>query len=374
MNMKFSVASSELLKALNVAGGAIGTGSVVYILEDFLFDIKSGILTVTATNMEIAITTQVQVQSTEDGTAAIPGRILMDTLKGLPPQPVTITLDEENKLVELESSVGKYKMAFDKPEDFPKVPEADTDDKFSLPKSVLSHAISSSLFALSSDEMRIAMTGMYVQIDFDKVVFVATDAHKLVRNTYNGIGSNFSTSFILPKKALSLLKGVLSDNGEVDISFNRNFAFFSWDNTKISCRLIEASYPDYNVVIPVHNPNKMTVSRDSLLSSLKRIIIFANKTTNQIVLSISDQSLTVSTKDLDFSNEAIEQLNCSYEGEPLSIGFNARFLIEMLSVMQDEEVVIEMSVPNKASLILPIEQNEKEDLLMLIMPVMIPGG
>lgn len=372
--MKFSVASSELLKALNVAGGAIGTGSVVYILEDFLFDIKNGILTVTATNMEIAITTQVQVQSTEDGTAAIPGRILMDTLKGLPPQPVTITLDEENKLVELESSVGKYKMAFDKPEDFPKVPEADTDDKFSLPKSVLSHAISSSLFALSSDEMRIAMTGMYVQIDFDKVVFVATDAHKLVRNTYNGIGSNFSTSFILPKKALSLLKGVLSDNGEVDISFNRNFAFFSWDNTKISCRLIEASYPDYNVVIPVHNPNKMTVSRDSLLSSLKRIIIFANKTTNQIVLSISDQSLTVSTKDLDFSNEAIEQLNCSYEGEPLSIGFNARFLIEMLSVMQDDEVVFEMSVPNKASLILPIEQNEKEDLLMLIMPVMIPGG
>jgi DNA polymerase-3 subunit beta len=372
--MKFSVSSSELLKALNVAGGAIGTGSVVYILEDFLFDIKNGILTVTATNMEIAITTQVQVQSTENGTAAIPGRILMDTLKGLPPQPVTITLDEEKKLVELESSVGKYKMAFDKPEDFPKVPEADNDDKFSLPKSVLAHAISSSLFALSSDEMRIAMTGMYVQIDFDKVIFVATDAHKLVRNTYNGIGSNFSTSFILPKKALSLLKGVLSDNGEADISFNRNFAFFSWDNTKISCRLIEASYPDYNVVIPVHNPNKMTVSRDSLLSSLRRIIIFANKTTNQIVLSISDQSLTVSARDLDFSNEAIEQLNCSYEGDPISIGFNARFLIEMLSVMQDEEVVFEMSLPNKASLILPIQQNEKEDLLMLIMPVMIPGS
>src|SRR5690606_34217300 len=162
---------------------------------------------------------------------------------------------------------------------------------------VLTHAIGSSLFALSSDEMRIAMTGMYVQIDFDKVTFVATDAHKLVRNTFNGLGSNFSTSFIIPKKALMLLKGILGDQADVDISFNRNFAFFSWDETKVSCRLIEASYPDYNVVIPVHNPNRMTVSRESLLSSLKRIIIFANKTTNQIVLSISDQSLTVSAKD-----------------------------------------------------------------------------
>ncbi len=372
--MKFSVASVDLLKSLNIASGAIGTGSVVYILEDFLLGIEGNQMTISATNMETAITTRMDIQSSDSGRLAIRGKLLLDTLKALPAQPVTFDIDEDNRTAELQSAFGKYKMAFEKPEDFPAIPEPDGEDTFILPASVLLSAIANSLFAISNDEMRIAMTGLYTQIDFDKIVFVATDAHKLVRYTYNGIGSNFSSSFILPKKALNLLKSILPEKEDVSISFNRNFAFFSWGDTRVSCRLIEAQYPNYNVVIPVSNSNKMTVSREEFLNSLRRIAIFANKTTNQVVLSISDKSLTISTKDVDFANEAVEQLNCTYEGEPIVIGFNARFLIDMLNVLHNDEIIFELSKPSTAGLILPAEQEPQQDLLMLVMPVMIPNN
>jgi len=236
---------------------------------------------------------------------------------------------------------------------------------------VLSKSITKTLFATSNDELRPAMTGVYFQVDFNKLVLVATDAHKLVKYTFTEASGEVATSFIVPKKALTLLKNALPGGGEVKLAFNKANAFFTFDNTQLACRLIDARYPDYNAVIPVDNPNLLTIDRNDFQNSLKRIAIYANKTTNQVVLSINDGSLTISAQDLDFSNEATEQLSCTYTGDPLTIGFNAKFLIEMLGVLESEEVKMELSSSTRAGILLPTEEEEGEEILMLVMPVML---
>jgi len=369
--MKFSVSSSELLKQLSMAGGVIGSNPVLPILEDFLFTIENNILTIAATDLETSITTNIEVMSDTDGSVAIPARILLDTLKALPQQPITFTIDEETNAIQITSAYGKYKLAGENGEDFPRIPEAEDVDTVTLQAGQLSQSISKTLFATSNDELRPAMTGVYFQVDFGKLICVATDAHKLVKYTFREIDSEVATSFIVPKKALNLLKNALPDNGEVKLAFNKANAFLSFNDTNLVCRLIDARYPDHNAVIPSDNASLLTVSREDLQSSLKRIAIYANKTTNQVILNINDGSLTVSAQDLDFSNEATEQLTCTYDGEPLTIGFNAKFLIEMLTVLESDEVKMELSSPTRAGILLPAEEVEEEEILMLVMPVML---
>jgi DNA polymerase-3 subunit beta len=369
--MKFSVSSNDLLKRLQVAGGAISSNPVLPILEDFLFKIENNKLSITATDLETSITTSIEVMADKDGAVAVPAKILLETLKALPQQPITFTVNDDNFGIEITSAYGKYKLAGENGEDFPTVPEADTVDTVTVPSRSLLQGINNTLFATSSDELRPAMTGVYFQVDFNKVTLVATDAHKLVKYAFSDVNSEVSTTFIVPKKALNLLKGALPDGAEVKLSFDKANAFFSFNDTNMVCRLIDARYPDYNAVIPVDNPNVLSVSRTDFQNSLKRIAIYANKTTNQVILSISDGSLTVSAQDLDFSNEATEQLSCSYDGAPLNIGFNARFLVEMLGILDSEEVKIEMSSATRAGILLPTEEAEGEEILMLVMPVML---
>ena len=369
--MKFSVSSSELLKQLQVASGAIVSNAVIPILEDFLFEISDNMLTISATDLETSIITNIEVMSDGNGKVAVPAKILLDTLKELPQQPITFTVNDENFGIEITSAYGKYRLAGENGSDFPRLPEADSVDTVSIGGGLLSKAISKTLFATSNDELRPAMTGVYFQVDFNKLTFVATDAHKLVKYMFTNIKSEISTSFIVPKKALNLLKSALPSDEEVAFSFNKSNAFFSFGNVKLLCRLIDAKYPDYNAVIPVDNPNLLTMSRSDFQNSLKRIAIYANKTTNQVILNINDGSLTVSAQDLDFSNEATEQLTCSYEGEPLTIGFNAKFLIEMLNVLESDEIKIELSTPTRAGILHPSESADGEDILMLVMPVML---
>lgn len=369
--MKFTVSSASLLRELQKAAGAIASNASMPILEDFLFEIKGDTLHITASDLETTIRCSMSVQSDGKGKVAIPAKILLDTLKALPEQPVTIAVNEDNFGVEITSSFGKYRLAGEDGEDYPTVPEPEDVDSVVLGTEVLSRGISRTLFATSNDELRPAMNGVFFEVDFSSITFVATDAHKLVKYTFSGIESQVSASFIVPKKSLNLLKNDLPADGEVTMSFNRTNVFFSFDNTHFAVRLIDARYPDYQAVIPVENPNKLTVNRQDLLSSLKRIAIYANKTTNQVMFSIANDSLTISTQDLDFSNEATEQLPCTYEGEPLEIGFNAKFLIEMLSVLDSEEVRMELSNPTRAGILVPVEQPENESILMLVMPVML---
>ncbi len=369
--MKFSVSSAALLKFLQKAGGAIGSNPVLPILEDFLFHLEGGDLTISSTDLETSITSQIEVQGEENGIVAIPAKILIDTLKALPEQPVTIDVDEESFGIEITSSYGKYKLAGDNPDDFPKIPLGEDNDVVEMDASVILDAISNTLFATSNDELRLAMTGVLVQVDFNKITFVSTDAHKLVKHSAHNVNSNVSASFILPKKACTLLKNVLPSSTPVKLKFNRSNAFFEFENTQLVCRLIDAKYPDYNAVIPADNPYTLVVERSSFLNSLKRIVIYSNKTTNQVILKINDGSLNISAQDLDFSNEASEQMACTYEGDPIIIGFNAKFLIEMLGVLAVDEVNLKLSTPNKAGLLLPSEQNDSEEITMLVMPVML---
>ena len=369
--MKFSVSSTDLLKQLQIAGGAIGSNPVLPILEDFLFTIKNNTLTIAATDLETSITTEMDVMSDSDGSIAVPAKILLDTLKALPQQPITFSVNEENFGIEITSAYGKYKLAGENGADFPSISSADGEATIVLPANLLSQGINKTIFATSNDELRPAMTGVYFQIDENKLTFVATDAHKLVRYSFTDVKSDTATTFIVPKKALNLLKNALPQNDEVKIAYNKANAFFSFGNVNMVCRLIDARYPDYNAVIPIDNPNRFVVNRNDFQNSMKRIAIYANKTTNQVILNITDKSLTISAQDLDFSNEATEQLTCNFDGEPLTIGFNAKFLVEMLGVMEGDEIRMELSTPTRAGILKPMEEVDGQDILMLVMPVML---
>lgn len=369
--MKFIVSTSALLKNLQTINGVISSNTVLPILEDFLFDIKGGKLTVYATDLETSMSTTLEVESKEDGRIAIPARIMMDTLRNLAEQPLTFTIDSKNFWVEITSENGKYKLAGENGDDFPRIPVAEDVKKIEIPAATLNRAINQTIFAVSNDELRITMTGVLFELGTDGMTFVATDAHKLVRYRRRDLISEQHNSFIVPRKALSLLKGSLIPDSQVKVSYNSSNAFFNFGQVSLICRLIDGNYPDYNSVIPKENQNKMTIGRTDLLNSLKRISIYSNKTTHQVLLKITGSELQVSAQDLDFSNEANERLNCLYDGEDMEIGFNARFLVEMLGVLESDEVKFELAGPSKAGLLIPSDREDNEEILMLVMPVML---
>jgi DNA polymerase-3 subunit beta len=321
--------------------------------------------------METFYTSHIEVMADAEGSIAIPAKILLDTLKALPQQPVTFTIDEDTKMVEITSAYGKYKIAGEDGADYPAIPSPEMVNTFSIPSDVLEMGISKTIFATSTDELRPPMTGVLFEMDNERLTLVATDAHKLVKFSYMGIDNDENASFIIPKKALTLIKNSLPDNAPVSVAFNDTNAFFSFGETRLICRLIDAKYPDYNAVIPVDNPHLLTISKSDFQNSLKRIAIYSNKTTNQVILNIGKEILTLSAQDIDFSNEAVEELNCVFEGEPLNIGFNAKFLVEMLNVLESDEVKIELSTPTRAGILIPADQIEGTEILMLVMPVML---
>lgn len=370
--MRFIVSTSTLLKQLLAVNGASSSSTVLPILENFLFEIKDGTLTVSATDLQTSMTTFLAVESKEDGKVAIPSKILLETLKTLPDQPISFSVDDKTFSIEINAGDGKYKLSGENGEDFPKIPVVENASSVTMPASVLAEAINKTLFAVSNDELRPAMTGVYCQLSPEHVTFVATDAHKLVRYRRLDTKSDSATTFILPKKALTLLKSSLpTEDAHVAIEYNNTSAFFRFGNINLICRLIDERYPDYEAVIPTNNPNKLIIDRTLFLNCLRRVVIFANKTTHQVRLKITGSELNISSEDIDFANEAHERLSCQYEGEDMEIGFNAKFLIEMLNNLGGEEVLLEMSNPNRAGLLMPQTHDEQEDVLMLVMPVML---
>lgn len=370
--MRFIVSTSTLLKQLQSISGASSSSTVLPILENFLFEIKDNELTISATDLQTSMVTRLQIEAKEEGKVAMPSKILIETLKTLPDQPVAFSVDTTTLAIEISAGDGKYKLSGENAEDFPKIPVIEDETHVLLQANVLSEAINKTIFAVSNDELRPAMSGVYVQLADRAITFVATDAHKLVRYRRTDVSVEHETSLILPKKALNLLKSSLpSDETEVKMVYNNTNAFFSFGQVSLICRLIDERYPDYEAVIPQHNPNKLTVDRASFLNSLRRIVIFANKTTHQVRLKISGSELHISAEDLDFSNEAHERLSCQYDGDDMEIGFNARFLVEMLNNLSSEEVSIEMSTANRAGLLFPAVKADQEEILMLVMPVML---
>ncbi len=369
--MKFIASSSQLLKQLQHISGVINANTVLPILEDFLFEINNNTLTVVATDLETVMRIQLDIEAKEAGRVCIPAKILMDSLKNLPDQPLTFTIDK-NFGVEITSDNGKYKVMGENPDNFPKEPAADDTTSFTMKATALVTAINKTLFAVSNDDLRPAMTGVFVELDKGFIQFVATDAHRLVRYKRTDVSCPNQDSFIVPRKPLNLLKSALPDNDdEITMSYNSNHLFVKHGTTQMSCRLIDARFPDYKVVIPLDNPYKLVLDKSSFQSALRRVSVFSNKSTNQVALSISGSELQLAAQDVDFSFEGNERMRCQYDGEDLTIAFNARFLIEMLNAADGSEVRIELSTPTKAGILKPTEPEEDEELLMLVMPLML---
>ena len=369
--MKFIVSSSSLLKQLQHIAGVINANTVLPILEDFLFEVEKNKLTVVATDLETVMRIQLAIEAKDSGKVCIPSKILLDSLKNIPDQPLTFNIDK-NFSIEITSDNGKYKIMGENPDNFPKEPASDDTTSFTMTASALVTAINKTLFATSNDDLRPAMTGVFFELDKKGIQFVATDAHRLVRYKRKDSNAAKNDSFIVPRKPLNLLKGAIPTNeDEITLSYNSNHFFVKHGTTQMSCRLIDARFPDYKVVIPSDNPYKLTVNKSDFQSALRRVSIFSNKSTNQVALNISGSELQLAAQDVDFSFEGNERMKCQYDGENLTIAFNAKFLIEMLNAADSNEIKIELSTPTKAGIIKQTEQEDNEELLMLVMPLML---
>ena len=372
--MNFIVSSSYLLKNLNSISGVITSNPVVPILENVLFEIEGGNLLITASDLQTSVMVELQVESKEDGSVAIPAKILIETLKNLPEQPVTFSIDDQNYNIEINSDNGRYKLAGENSADFPKVPGVNDGYSSDINSEILNSAISNTIFSTSTDELRPAMTGVFFKLASTGCTFVSTDGHRLVKYIRTDIkGDEVDHDMILPRKSLNLLKSILptDKSSDIKLDFNASNAYFSFENIKMVCRLIDERYPDYDNVIPSDNSNTVTITKSELLGSLKRISIYANKTTNQVRFKITGSEILISAEDLDFSNEANERISCEHDGDDIEIGFNAKFLIEMLSNIESEKVILKLSEPNRAGLLIPEDINDNEDITMLVMPVML---
>ena len=372
--MKFIVSSTTLAKSLQSIGGVLGSNSTLPILENFLFELQGDQLKVTASDIETTMSVVIPlVMSEEEGKIAIPAKILMDTLKTYGDIPLSFIINLETKIIEISTDEGKYKLSGFDGEEFPSAPLLENASSVELSADALENAILKTVFATGEDDLRPVMAGVNVEFTAEGVIFVATDAHKLVKYTRTDYKSEKEDSFIIPKKPLNQLKNIL---GKVDdnirIEYNDVNAFFSVGDYTLICRLVEGKYPNYEAVIPKDNPNLLIIDRTQLLTSIRRVSIFANQSTNQIRMNISGQELVLSAEDLDYTNEARERLTCNYSGDNIEIGFNSKFLMEMLNNVVTKEVQIELSTPSRAGLILPVGgEDDNEVITMLVMPVML---
>ena len=374
--MKFVVSSIELLSHLQTVNRVISNKNTLPILDNFLFSLKGNDLTITASDLETTLITSISLDVvSEEGDIAVPAKILIDTLKNTPEQPLTFEVNPDNRQITIQSENGKYTIVGQNGEDFPSMPKIKEESKNSLniESDAFLTGIEKTIFATADDELRPVMNGILFEQGEDGVTFVASDAHKLVRYRRTDITAAAKSSFILPKKPSSLLRTILpKDDQPVNVEFDSQNVFFVLPNYKMVCRLVEGNYPAYNSVIPTNNQNKITIDRLAFLSALKRVSVYSNQASNLIKLSIDSDQMTVSAQDLDFSIAAKEHLSCQYDGAAMEIGFKSLFLIEILTNLSSSDVVLELSDPTRAGLILPAEkENPNEDILMLLMPMMV---
>ncbi len=373
--MRFIASSSALLKNLQQIGGVISTNSVLSVLEDFLFELKGNTLTLTATDLETMMRVTLDVNDAQDsGRICIPSKILLEYLKNLPEQPVTFTINEQELSIEIASDAGKYRIGGEKADDFPKEPAPDDATSFTMPSIALTEGINKTLFAVSTDTLRPQMTGVYFEMAPESITFVSTDAHRLVQYRRDDVACPVTETqgFVVPRKPLQQLRSTLpADETQLRISYNNSHLFVQTDKLSMSCRLIDAKFPDYKAVIPTDNPFRLTVNRTDFISALRRVGVFANKTTNQVVLDINGNELQISAQDIDFSYEGKERLGCQYTGEDMKIAFNAKLMVELVGNLDGTELNVELSTPTRAGIFRPIEKGDNEDVLMLLMPLMV---
>lgn len=374
--MKFVVSSTELLSHLQAVSRVISSKNALPILDNFLFNLDNNDLEITASDLETTLITKISLENaTDTGTIAIPARILTDTLKEFPEQPLTFDINLDSLAVVISTENGKFTIVGQNGSDFPQMPEIKEDKKssLSLKPELLMTGINTTLFATADDELRPVMNGVFVELLPNEITFVASDAHKLVRYKRNDIQSELNSSFILPKKPASLLRNILpKEKNAVTLDFDDKNVLVNMTNYRMVCRLVEGNYPSYSSVIPKENPNKVVIDRVELLNTLKRVSVFSSQASNLIKLKMTGNQITISAQDIDFSISAYENVKCQYDGDEMEIGFKSVFLVEILANLQSSDVNLEMSDPTRAGILTPVEsENENEDILMLLMPMMI---
>ena len=374
--MKFVVSSTELLSHLSAISKVINSKNTLPILDNYLFLLEDNRLTVTASDLESTLITSLELENTSGtGTIAVPAKLMNETLKEFPEQPLTFQIDPETFAIEIFSQNGKFSIVGQNGEDFPQQPMLDeaVASTINVNHGVLLSGINKTLFATADDELRPVMNGIFIEISTDDMKFVASDAHKLVRYKRFDAKAEKDASFILPKKPAALLKSLLpKEEFDVKLEFDEKNAFFTLSNFKLICRLVEGNYPSYNSVIPVSNPNQLIIDRVEFYNTVRRVSVFSNQASNLVRLKLTENQLVVSAQDIDFSISAVERLNCQYEGEDMEIGFKSTFLQEILSNLSATDVKLELSDPTRAGLLLPAEnEHEEENVLMLLMPMMI---
>ncbi len=367
--MRFNVSSNELVKALSAVSGAVPNKATLPILETILFESEDGKLRLTATDLEISIIEYMNADIETDGAVAIPARRLIETLRQLPDIPVAFDVDDKFN-IKFRTDKGTYKLVGEDPDEFPEVPNLDEGHTLETTRDLMLKAIGKTLFAVSNDDLRPAMMGVYFDIGPEESKFVATDGHRLVRYIKTDLTSDKEITFIVPEKALSLVQKALHDD-ECIMTVTEDHVRYKSGNTIVITRLINEQYPNYESVIPRDNDKNLVISKEQMLATVKRVAIFSSSTTRQIRLQMNPDKLTIRAEDIDMSSEAKETIACEYDNEEMEIGFNAKYLADVLSNVDDEEVYFEFSTPNRAGIVKPSEEGENEQILMLVMPVML---
>lgn len=376
--MKFKVSSTELLSHLQTISRVINSKNSLQILDHFLFNLQGDKLTMTASDIETTMITSMEVSEVEgDGQVAVSSKLLLDTLREFSEQPLTFNIDNSNLKMEITSSNGSYNFIGQNGDMYPVLPKLEEGAKeLTIEVPILMNGISKTSFCMADDELRPVMNGIYFDIAFESLILVATDAHKLVKYTSKYISASVNEGetmgFILPKKPALLLKNILpKEAGEVEIKFDEKNIYFQLSNYIMVCRRIEGNYPNYNGVIPKNNPHTVIVDRNSFLNALKRVSVFSNQASNLIKLEFDKNNIIISAQDIDFSISAEETITCKYEEDAIKIGFKSNFLIEMLSNLNADEIILELADPSRAGIILPFENEENEEVLMLLMPMLL---
>jgi len=372
--MKFNVSSSKLFAQLQALSKVIAPKNSLQILEDILFDLQGNQLTMTASDGETTIRTSIEVENPEgQGKVASGAKLLLETLKEFPEQPLTFAIDEANFSINITSANGVYSFVGANGNEYPEMPlDGEQVGRIELPAEVLLDAINRTIFCTADDELRPVMNGIYFDMLEDRIVLVATDAHRLVRYTNTSVSAANPMSFILPKKPANLLRSVLAkEEGNVVIIFGQKNARFEFGQTLVVCRQIEGRFPNYNAVIPQNNQNKVVVDRQTFVNACKRVAVFANTGTSLLKLALSENQIKISSQDIDFSTSAEETIACSYTGAAMAIGFKAPFLVEILNAITCDEVMLELADPARAGLIMPVENEENQDVLTLLMPMLL---
>lgn len=372
--MRFSLSSTALSSKLNILSKVISPKNSISILECFLFEIKDGKLTLTASdNTNMMNCTMDLIEYDSDGSFCVPNRIMLTSVKELAEQPIVFDVNLDDNSIQMNYMNGSYRIFGQSANEYPHMKGLEGDATSTvLPSDVLINNINRTLFATAQDELRMVMNGLYFDLKEDYMAIVASDGHKLVRNRIYGCKTEVPSSFILPKKPATLLRTVLANDGsDVTIRFNQSNAEIVYNDGMLCCRLIEGKYPNYNSVIPQDNPNRLTIDRKALISALRRVMPFASESTQLVKLRIEFNSLEINSEDIEFATSARESVVCEYGGMPMSIGFKGSALYEICNNLTSDEIVIELADPGRAGIISPAQQPEGEDVLMLIMPMLL---